>query len=468
MCTMYKAIVIDDEKMSCEFVSRYISTHKLGFEVVESFIDSQEALEYIKTNDIDLVITDIKMPHLDGLELIKIIYEIKPKLKIIIMSGYADFDYAKTAIKYDVCDYILKPIDVDELENSLTKLKVIFDEDEVKQEENFENTENFFSMLLNAKIMEKEAIEEEMKKINFPEIIDKTHGEIYEVNFLNFEDYSAENWKYGKKGLINAIINILNLHFHYNYVYCISENTGFFTLIVFFTENDDSVPNSEIIAVYKKYINVDLRILKRVAFENIYEIPRKMSLSEIYNANFDNLTEALIVGKKEEAKHEINLFLKEEYDFSEIANQINRRFKARNIAISLTKDDFAEENYIDILLDKISKLNENDLKIKMKQYIEKNYMLDITREDVANAMYISPSYFSVYFKSVMGKSFRDYLLSVRMEKAKLLLLEENKPQVVSKLVGYNEFRYFKKNFFEYTGCYPNEYQKKVLVNRGKK
>ncbi len=403
---MYKAIVVDDEKMSCEFIKKYMSQNDCGFEITKSFTDPFEALSYIKDNSVELVITDIRMPELNGLELIKTINEAKPETKIMIMSGYSEFEYAHIAIKYNVFDYVLKPIDVDELTESLLKLKKIFDEDEEKKAENFENTERFFTMLINSKLNKVSVIDAEMKKINLPEHIEDMNGEILSLEFLNFKNYSVENWKYGKKRLLTAIVNVLNLHFHYKYVYCISENTGFFTLIVFFENNIKPVSDKDIINTYKSYINVDIKILSRNLFGNIYEIPDVMKFKDNAGKDFDKLSEEALNKKT------------------------------------------------------------NETKSKIEQYIYDNYMLDITRDDAANAMYISPSYFSIYFKNLMGVSFKEYLLSVRIEKAKFFLVDGVNPKEITKMVGYNEYRYFKKNFFEYTGMYPEEYQKKILQSRG--
>lgn len=466
---MYRAVVVDDEKLSCDFISKYISEHiDCGFKITASFLDSVEALEYLKENNAELVITDIRMPNLNGLELIKKLHEINPKIRIIIISGFPEFSYVHTAIKYSVHDYILKPIDPDELAESLAKLKDDLDNDEKQNFKNFEDTENFFSMLLNSKLKKKAEIEKEMKKINFPDEIDELGGEIYNINFLNFENYSAQNWKYGKKGLMNAIINVLNLHFHYRYVYCISENTGFFTLVVFFQKDNSVFFDEEIIDVYKNYINVDLKILGRVSFENIYEIPKKMSLSKVFNINFDKLFEALILGNKEELLFEINRFEEKGYKKSDIVSNLGKLLKSKKFDINLTEEDLTDEKKLKALFKKIEKQSEDDAKIQLMQYIEKNYMLDMTRDEVAGKMYVSQSYFSIYFKNLMGCSFKEYLLSVRMEKAKLMLTKETNPRVVAKQVGYNEYRYFKKKFLEYTGFTPEEYSEKIFYEQEKR
>ena len=112
---MYNLLIVDDEIMICQGIQVMIK--RKFAKTFNYFIarDGLEALEILHDKQIDLVITDIKMPRMDGLQLIKEVYEKRPSLKFIILSGYNDFQYAREAIKYNVCDYLLKPIKRNEL-----------------------------------------------------------------------------------------------------------------------------------------------------------------------------------------------------------------------------------------------------------------------------------------------------------------------------------------------------------------
>ena len=91
--------------------------------------DGDSALEFIKTNHVDLVITDIKMPFMNGLELSRVLHSSFPSIKILIISGYNEFTLAQEAIEYQVKGFLLKPIKQEQLEQALTKLLIELDSD---------------------------------------------------------------------------------------------------------------------------------------------------------------------------------------------------------------------------------------------------------------------------------------------------------------------------------------------------
>ena len=126
---MYKVILVDDELTTCEVLRDFITDENVGFEVSGVFGNGQQAWEYLCEFPVHCVITDIKMPYMDGLELAKNIYHSKKSIKTIILSGYGEFEYAQQAIKYGVSDYQLKPIDYDKLAEILIQLKTELDEE---------------------------------------------------------------------------------------------------------------------------------------------------------------------------------------------------------------------------------------------------------------------------------------------------------------------------------------------------
>jgi len=120
---MLKVIIADDEDRICQLIYKLVSWESLEMQVVGIAHNGIEALELIKTHTPDIVITDIRMPGYDGMELIGKAKELSHSIEFIIISGYQHFDYAQKAIKYGVMDYLLKPIKKEELIGTLTKLK---------------------------------------------------------------------------------------------------------------------------------------------------------------------------------------------------------------------------------------------------------------------------------------------------------------------------------------------------------
>ena len=122
MSGMLKVIIADDEERVCRLVQMIVDWDTLGMEVIGTAANGLEALELLEDLKPDILITDIRMPGCDGLELIEKARAVLPHLQIALISGYAQFEYAQTAMKYDVGGYILKPIKKDIITATLEKL----------------------------------------------------------------------------------------------------------------------------------------------------------------------------------------------------------------------------------------------------------------------------------------------------------------------------------------------------------
>ena len=130
---MYKVLLVDDEALTREAIGENIPWGELGFELVESCENGRDAMEAIRQRKPDLVLTDICMPYVDGIELARYIFENCPDTRTIIISGYDEFEYAKQAVRYQVMEYILKPITPSELTGVLLKAKERLEEARAKR-----------------------------------------------------------------------------------------------------------------------------------------------------------------------------------------------------------------------------------------------------------------------------------------------------------------------------------------------
>lgn len=119
---MLNVLIADDEQKICQLIEKLIDWPGLNMQVIATAANGLEALEHIRRSRPDIVITDIRMPGYDGLELIRLGKEVNPKTEFIIISGYRHFEYAQTAIRYGVNAYVLKPIRKDELTQVLKQL----------------------------------------------------------------------------------------------------------------------------------------------------------------------------------------------------------------------------------------------------------------------------------------------------------------------------------------------------------
>jgi len=119
---MYRVLVVDDEPIHCRELVNMIRSLRSSYEVAEA-ANGVSALEILNKEEFDILITDVKMPLMDGLQLIEALGERANKIKIVILSGYDYFDYAKRAIKLGACDYLLKPVDEDIIEAMLRRVE---------------------------------------------------------------------------------------------------------------------------------------------------------------------------------------------------------------------------------------------------------------------------------------------------------------------------------------------------------
>ncbi len=126
---LYIIILVDDEEEVRKSIIRKIDWQAVGFTVVGDAENGEDALEKIEALEPDVVLTDIRMPYMDGLTLAEKIRQKYPSMKIVIFSGYDDFEYAKRAIKLNVTEYILKPVNVEELTAILRKIQASLDEE---------------------------------------------------------------------------------------------------------------------------------------------------------------------------------------------------------------------------------------------------------------------------------------------------------------------------------------------------
>lgn len=124
---IYKVVVAEDETLILNSIVRNIIALDIGFDVVGTAEDGKTAIELVEKHLPDVLVTDISMPIMDGLELLKIVSSKDPQIKKIVISGYDEFKYAQQALKYEATDYLLKPLNKEELFEAFNKIRISLD-----------------------------------------------------------------------------------------------------------------------------------------------------------------------------------------------------------------------------------------------------------------------------------------------------------------------------------------------------
>lgn len=137
---MYKLLIVEDELPVRNMIIESINWNEIGFHVAYAAGDGQEALEFLEDNSVDLILTDIYMPFIDGLELVRRVRQVNNYSKIVFLTGYNEFDYAKEAIELDASRYLLKPITKGELTSVLNEIKSELDS-EISAKKNLKHLE---------------------------------------------------------------------------------------------------------------------------------------------------------------------------------------------------------------------------------------------------------------------------------------------------------------------------------------
>ena len=406
-----KIVVVDDDKIIRLGLTKIIRRLFEQHEVISDFQNGLVALEYLRENKVDLVITDIKMPIMTGSELIDTaINELDNPPMFIVLSGYDEFTYVRDTMKSGAFNYLLKPIKKDEL-------KKVIEEVEVKIKENKKQDK-----LLSKSI-------EVLKRDFFKHIL-----------FSNIEG----NYKTDKSLLENMQLN---------------ENYRYKMTIIQRDKNSDKT----IVSSFIKDILENNKGLEYLSFyfeDNIYIV---FYLECNDESLMNKLTEDIISKVDIFVENDNNVFVIESTDkvwqlreqsrlFRKLKNNICSEIKVKKYILNLSEESSSS------IYDDNEKTNVTAIKLA-KQYIINNFNKNITLKEVADEVFLSQNYLSELFKKEMGEGFYDFLSRYRIQVAKNLLLTTNlRVYEVAQNVGYNDSITFGRAFKKLTGATPNSFR----------
>ena len=501
---MYSILIVDDEKIERRGIKFLLKQIGVKLEIYEAS-NGKEALEFLQKNNVDILFTDIKMPFMDGIQLINEVKKNNMKNKIVIFSGYEEFEYAKFAAKMGVLNYILKPVDPKEFEETI--LRIIKDINKENEEKN--------RKIKNIDFMKEHILYSLVNGMKYEELMHKTKN-IMDLDFLKsynrmfLIEFNCDFFGESEVDFEKFIHEKIGYEFQYL-------NLNLRQALLIFNKMDNDINKIKEIGIYIHHVVYDkfgmncyLSIGQEIKdIRDISECFRKMELTmerkfyytdtyvfmddedfknpedvsddniiqsikqDIKLKNIDNLKKDfnLLCSKYSKENSISQIYLK--FTFSEILKELYKSMK--DIKESDFKEDIARlyrstdfTNVISVVnsyIDKMSQCETNNTSLvhkeieSVKKFILENYEKDLSVDTLASNVCLAPSYLSYVFKKETGQNISKYIKACRMNKAKDLL-ENSYDKIVniSYAVGYRNVSYFCQSFRENFGISPQKYR----------
>ena len=398
---LYKLILIDDHVSSLKFLKELIPWEEHGFVVSQTFSDSLEAIEYLKENKVDVIISDIAMPGADGLEVVKFCHDKGLDTKIILLSAYRDFKYAQASIQYkNVVDYLTKPLEYKSLIKALKKISSSF----INEQKNGFTSMNdeflrlqIFSNLLCGFINSTEELESQLCAIGLPISSEDFACTVITTKIEDFTDNLQTRWQLEPVRIYHAINSMTEF------------------------ENED------------RYASIAMYSYNTIVWIIIHK-------NNEYEKNIDEFTESIIFNLK---------------------NLLNTVITISNTKTYPSLSELTSKNAMDEIHLTDKRASDESSINKILELMNKHYGENITLTSIAKRVYMSPAYLSRYFKTKTGKKFIDALTDIRMKNAAKMLKEtELSINEIANLTGYEHIGNFYERFKKYYNMTPSDYKKK--------
>lgn len=514
-----KALVVDDEKRVRTGLVSNIQWKRYGFSEPMEASNGEAALSIMQQNKIDVVITDIRMPVMSGIELAEKIHSRYPSTKVIILSGYNDFEYAQTAMRYGVTYYLTKPTDINELQQILEKIHTEFEENLSKEEQINRINEKYsrISKLLSTRYMDELYYKDIRNDSQYSDLFENP-SHIYTPAILHLLSDNTNNSVLDSDMLETLIRSLLLDHG----IHCvIQKHDRLFLMILNHNYPDDKEIATQVnnaltttgtitgikwcLLYGNNFTDIPMMaqcchlLTDRISICNWRNNQGMFQCSETEMRDLSPDDIAVYTGQyldhaMNDTHYELinylkNLFMNElayipltqlrsltESMITSVRSYYEKKLIVGTAAIAEVAgtDVMQRTELVDRLAEIIIRLREasqdqtysvaNAAVVQVKNLLENEYMKQISLEYISKSVNMSPSYISRMFKSIIGINLTEYLTQLRIDKAKQLLCDYNiRIYEVGNKVGYNNIRHFSHVFRDIVGLTPTEYRERLLA-----
>lgn len=500
---MIQVLIVDDEKSNREGLKYLIDWQEYDCEVRALAKNGLEALEIMNTEQIDLVIADIRMPGMDGIELLRKVREVRGNdIEFIFLSGYGEFQYAREAINFGVRGYLLKPIEELELYDLLNQIRqdrakklmdlekdkwneldriIRLKDPEIARTSQYFHSKEYYYVSINLeeeaemhKILD--ALEIQLGYANLGYIISKekkAYGIIVSDDLL-------ERFNNNIRTMCEELYEALRSIYSHNIAILIGKKVDNLYEI---DQSRDTISQCEFYLFYKGYNSIidyeDIKDMKIVhAFENNTFLEELSIQIKQQNIEGIKLQVHSLCQQLKEKKVELNIvrmyinhiILGLEDWLRESGCQVTAMDRLQHqeiieIQAGMTIHRVEKQlvQYCEKLIFAFEQARKNrDLGVigEILDYIALNYSEDLNIKVLAAKYYLNASYLGQLFRKKTGVGVKTYLQKVRMEESKKLLSTTNlKIYEISHRVGYDDSNYFVTKFIELEGMSPSTYRK---------
>ena len=508
---MVLTFLVEDEVVIREMIKKMIPWEQYGFELAGEASDGEMALPLILKSKPDLLITDIKMPFMDGLTLCKLVKKELPDIKIVILSGYDDFNYAKQAINIGVEDYLLKPITKNAFIERLEEIHNRYEHEKTQKEyyekfklemQEYERnaSRDFFESLVRADF-DLEEIYRRADRLNLDIVAEAYNILIFTPDASDssynssegYSDWEAEVHKKIENYFLSHPVAMLFRHQVFSYAilvkgqrdrlsrikqsyhtaartyafrYLYDGHILYYNMLEQVKENSADTSKTE--AVQLKNVNINAlnpEILQKFLSSGL-EDEVDSFVHDYFHAIGREPMKSLVFRNYVvlNVRFSVLSFLKKiGYDDTELSREETDDVVKKTSQSTEASVAYAEEvlkRAIAIRDENAGSQNRSVLK-QATDFIDGHYMdEEISLNRVAHAANVSANHFSALFSQNMGQTFIEYLTSLRMDKAKeLLRCTSKRSSEIAGEVGYKDAHYFSYLFKKTQGMTPSEYRK---------